>query len=310
MRDSTIVFLAGLLCVVGAALGAAASDSDALSHEIVLARFERLQNLIADYEVTTRYAPTSAPTDPVQKRGTGFVVTNTGTRVTAKQFSVLQDRCMYRANDISWDRGFEHPYLAKIGSLYQSVYVRTSDRVETFSGNDRGPKHNQGSIRQTAPLPKFGGFELCLGLRMWDAPDPLTVKDVEGMALAKTEEGAISLRGLNHNDWANEWVFDPQLGYALVRYRAYLPKSNTVFTEYVMEDFRPVDGLMLPFRVHGVWGLDPNNPRRTETFVVKAYRLNDPNNTPDRYHIDWPEGTRVYDARTGTPFRAGKDTQQ
>ncbi len=130
------------------------------------------------------------------------------------------------------------------------------------------------------------------------------------MTLAKTDEGKISLRGPNHEGWPNEWLFDPELGYAPVRYRVYKRESNEVSIEYTIEDFRPVDGLMLPFRVCGVWGMDPNDRSRTETVVVTAYRLDDPTNTPERYHIDWPEGTRVKDTHSGITFRVKDDALQ
>jgi len=117
---------------------------------------------------------------------------------------------------------------------------------------------------------------------MWDAPAGLAPEDVKGMALTQTEDGKVGLRGLDRNDWPNKWLFGPEFGYALVRYRACLPKSNTRFVENVMEDFKPVDGLMLPFRIRGAMGQDPSHPRRTETLRLKACYLNDPSNTPDR----------------------------
>ena len=118
-----------------------------------------------------------------------------------------------------------------------------------------------------------------------------------------SSRGRISLRGGNPKGNTSEWLLDPELGYAAVRYRVYEKGDAKVGVEYRMEDFRSVDNLMLPFKICGVWGADPNRPVRTETIKVSTYRLNDPENTPDRYHIDWPEGTRIMDTRAGVAFR-------
>jgi hypothetical protein len=295
----------------GFALASPSQDDGILTREIILARFERLHNLVADYRITTKYTPAIPPEEIVRKDAEGNLhIMSTGTRVTRKQFFVLRDRCMYVTNDRSWDREFDHPDIARIAALQKSTYVRTPERAERFHGNDRGARNYMGEISNYAPLPDSGEFEVGLGLRMWGAPDPLTPTDIESMTLTRTDEGKISLRGPNHEGRPNEWLFDPQFGYAPVRYRVYKRENDEVGIEYTMEDFRPVDGLMLPFRVRGVWGMDPNDRSRTETVVVTAYRLDDPTNTPERYHIDWPEGTRIKDTRSGVKFRVKGDALQ
>ncbi len=294
--------------VFAVALSPAWADDGTLIHAAMLARFERLHNLVVDYEVTTRYTPAIPPEAVVYRNPSGGLnIMNTGTRITRKQFSVLEGRYLYVANDESWDREVQHPDLPEVTPMKKDIYVRASDRCEQFRGDDRGTFTYMGEISDRAPLPGFGELELSLGLRQWWAPDPLTETEIEAMSPTKTDDGKVSLRGLNHEGKADEWLLDPDLGYAPVCYRVYGTEGNEVTIEYRMEDFRPVDGLMLPFEVHGTWRAGPNTVIETTTVAVTAYRFNDPNNTPERYHIDWPEGTRIWDRRAGLGFRATDD---
>lgn len=165
MSNSIALLIAGLS---GFALGSPSQDDGIPTREIILARFERLHNLVADYRITTKYTPAIPPEQIVRKDAKGgSYVMSTGTRVTDGQFSVLRDRCMYVANDRSWDREFDHPDIARIAALQKSVYVRTPERSEAFRGSDRGTRTYLGEISNYAPLPDFGELEVGLGLRMW-----------------------------------------------------------------------------------------------------------------------------------------------
>ncbi len=307
MRSLLVIFVVGFL---GGAAGPTGQEKGTSPREVYLTRVKRLQNLMVDYKVTTRYTPQIPRADYVRTNAGGSTtVMDTGTRVTAKQFSILQDNLMYRAEDQSWDRGFDHPFLAKIASQRKTVYARTPGRVEQFRGDSLGPGYYQGEVSAQARLPDEGDLEVGLGLRVLGATDVLTLKDIEKMGMSRAEDGKVSLRGATDHNAPVEWLLDPNLGYAPVRYRFYYPNDQTVVVEFTMDDFRPVGGLMLPFRMRAErWAGPDKKTVNMVTVEVSTFRLEDATNTPQRYHIDWPEGTLVVDNVAGLRFKAAKSS--
>ena len=157
------MFVGSWLCGVFAS---PSQGNQSLTREVILARLERLQNLIVDYEITTKYTPPFPPEFIVRKEPNGSLRTmHTGTRITHKQFSVLRDHLMYRADDESWNREFDHPDLAKVSVLESSLHVRTPNRTERFQRDSRGSETYRGEISNYAPLPGSGELDVALGLR-------------------------------------------------------------------------------------------------------------------------------------------------
>lgn len=161
-----------------------------------------------------------------------------------------------------------------------------------------------GGISNYLPIVDPGELEVALGLRMLNESDPFKKNDIENMALTHTAEKKVRLRGVTSRGEAHEWLLDPGLGYAAVWYGVYDREDAPPWAEYRMKDFRPVEGLLLPFRVEGVWRMDPDNTIQADTVMVDTYRLDDPENTPERYRIRWPDGASVVDNRARVVFRA------
>ena len=105
----------------------------------------------------------------------------------------------------------------------------------------------------------------------------------------------------------HQWVFDPAREFALLKYRLEYPKRPGSSLEFVGQDFKKVDGLMLPMKVTitnivKIGTEDPYESRKTE-ISVSSYRVNNPENMPDLYKMVWPLNSIVRDNRTGVTIR-------
>lgn len=278
-----------------------AQEDEKVVREILLARFKRLQNLIVNYKVTTEFSGISPQAAiVVREEGHGFRVYNTGTRIANKEFSILGKRTFYDQYLDSWDRKIKQPNLPKIPFMERKVSVFNPDKTETLFVYKDG-NHPQGEISDRKTLPE-GDIDIALGLRIFRQHDLLMDKLIKEMTIRQPSVDQVILIDVDAKGITNELIFDRKLGYSLICFRRRVPPENKVNVEFVMKEFKNIDGIMLPFKIRSSWRTWKNGQEKTvriDTIEVSEYRLNDPTNTPDRYHIKWPEATRIIDARSG-----------
>ena len=282
-----------------------AQEDEKIVREIVLARFKRLHNLILNYKVTTEFhlPPGFDPQNAIKRLGSQVMIIDTGNRVETKEFSVLENRTLYDQHLDSWNRKIEHPDLDIVAFTERKVDAYNPDRTEHLHVT-KGVRTPRGEIRNDRTLPR-GDIDIALGLRRNHSPVLLTEELIKEMAIDQPNSDQVILRDVDAKGITHEWIFDRKLGYALTSYRTRIPPDNWIDVEFVMEEFKNVDGIFLPFRISGMDRTSSNGRKRLVQeydIQVAEYRLNDPTNTPERYRIKWPEGTRVYDMRSGFYF--------
>ena len=286
-----------------------AQDEEAEVQQVLIGRFRKLQNLIANYKVTTEWISEKDPKDAVRKVGDSIGVTSTGVRVTQREFSVLGNRCLRDERLVSWDRKIKDKeaerYLQMIPTTQRELNVYGPDRTEHLLVEKRTqrPANYRGEIRDRKDFPSDCSIGVALGLRQFDLHSLLTEEAVKKMTISRGDSGQVVLTNVDDKNITHEWIFDPKLGYGLTFYRMRVPPENYINIEFAMEDFRNVDGIVLPFKMNQRWMNSQEVTFRSDTFEVSDYRLNDPANTVERYHIDCPEGTTVFDTRSRIAFK-------
>ncbi len=300
-KNTYIIF--GMLLTLAATT--VAQQDESVLRDVLLGRFTKLQNLIVNYKVTIEFTPQIINEEAVTKLGEKIMVTKKGSLVANKEFSILEKRYLYDKHLESWDQKIKHPDLPKVNLTKRQLDVFNPDRSEHLRGFEKG--RPRGEIRNQRNLPE-GDIDVALGLREFGQHELLTDVLINEMSISQTNSDQLILRDVDAKGVTHEWVFDSKLGYALTRYRRIVPPNNHVNIEYVMEDFKNIDGIFMPFKAKSVWKGRDKKTTRTDTIEVMEYKLNDPNNTPERYRIKWPEGARIFDKRSGIHFSA-KDGQ-
>jgi hypothetical protein len=296
-KNTYIIF--GMLLTLAATT--VAQQDESVLRDVLLGRFTKLQNLIVNYKATKEYTPDLTNEEAVTKHGGGFEVINTGNLIEIKEFSILENRYLYDQHIESWDRKITHPVLSEINLTKRKLNVFNPDRSEHLFVFERG--RPRGAIRNQKNLPK-GDIDIALGLRKQGQPELLTDMLIKEMLISQPNSDKVILRDIDARGRTHEWIFDLKLGYALTGYKKLVPPDNRVNIEYIMEDFKNVDGIFLPFKIRSIWKGKDNKILRTDNIEIIKYKLNDPNNTPERYRIKWPEGTNIMDTRSGIPFSA------
>ena len=261
-------------------------------------RLARLRNIIVDHEVKTTYPPLRpgevATTRP---KGARFTITRvTGMRVWKKRFMLLEGKSRYEtritiiegaAQGADWRPETE----AQIRTYYEegAEYLGLDQEGKPLRAVLYGPRR--------LPPPEI---EIGLALRSHGQTDRLHPQALEGMRLHLPDNHTAILRANDNEQYTHEWTFDRRHGYALARYQRIPPPGRMTHHEVVMGDFRDAAGMILPYsmvltsKTVRAGGFRTN---LTSEVSVKSYRLNDPENTPSRYHIDFPNGTRIRDRR-------------
>jgi hypothetical protein len=117
------------------------------------------------------------------------------------------------------------------------------------------------------------------------------------------DSGKVVLTWIDEKKCSHIWSFNPDLGYALISYKILSSKNKNVIVEMVMSDFKSVNGLMMPYRmVTKSRSFRTGEISQEKQFDVTECRINDPRNTPELYHITWPERTVVIDERSKVFF--------
>ncbi len=284
---------------------AQAQQDETVLRNVLLGRFAKVHNLIVNYKVTKELTPDLTDEQVVTERGDRIAVIDTGTIVAINEFSILENRYLYDQHIESWDRKRRHIDFSNINLVRRRLNVFTPDRSEHLRVFESG--RPRGEIRNQRNLPE-GDIDIALGLRKRGQHELLTVLNINDMSIIQSNSDQVILSNVDAKGITHEWIYDLNLGYALTHYRKLVPPDNHVNIEYIMEDFKNVDGIFLPFKARSKWKGRDNKTLRTDTIEIIEYKLNDPNNTPERYRIKWPEGTRIVDTRSGFSFSA-KDGQ-
>ncbi|KPK77065.1 MAG: hypothetical protein AMJ79_04550 [Phycisphaerae bacterium SM23_30] len=272
--------------------------------KIIAARHNRLKNIIVDYEQKAIFSPPFIPPEgPVIKEVDGYTIIKTGSRIDQKKFMFLEGRSRHEERLMEENRGFD---LKDFNISVNNTVIRTfsGDRAEYLSlAKDGTPI--LGNINNRRPLPQTG-VEIGLGMRGFQSGEWLDDKSLSEMKLELSNDDEAVLRNIDAKGIIQEWVFDRNLGYAITSYRKTSSKNDRLLFEAQMGDFKDVGGIMLPYSVslirYSFWEGEELVGENRE-IKVQEYRLDDPENTPERYYIKWPESARVYDTRSGFGFK-------
>jgi hypothetical protein len=281
-----------------------ATENEATVKLAIQARLEQLQNLRIEYRQTTTYTPPEkllkkAKTD---EKGRSFLI-ETGTEQSRCTFSFLDGLARYTR--ILTEK---NPVIVPSTPVAKQILVDTvykADHVERFSvrENDSQPKGAVCSFKSTK-LPT-DSVEIGLGVRAWSGQTWHTAQSLDKMNIEKVDSNCVILRNIDDKNCTHEWIFDPQLGYALKSYRRLVPPDNHVNIQYDMENFESVNGVMLPRSIKSkVFYAEEGRLKLAEesSCEIEKYAINASDNTPDRYRIEWPDNTIVYDQYLGMSF--------
>ncbi len=291
-----------LLAVAGLA-GAMAPDESA-ARAAILARFAKLHNIIVRYTTTShlKLPPGMRLEDAFVKSGRGgYTVLDVGTRVEREEFSLLGNAIFYTRREMSFESPIKDPAYPKAQPNNYEMEVITPERDELLMALTRdGKREYQGQIRAKGEIP-LSYVLVALGLGVDRSALLFTEEDIGKMKINRSRDGKILLQQLHSTaEITNEWTFDPNRGYAITAYRrGYKGKFADTWT---MEDFRETSGLLLPHRVHRIHTWEDGTKGPEWIVDVNEYRVADPTNTPQRYRMKWPEGTRVTDYTTGLSY--------
>lgn len=282
----------------------------------ILDRFKKLHNLIVNCKVTTEYPmmPDIKPEKVITKKESGGLsVMATGTKIEHLEFSILENKTRYDTNLDSWDRKIESPYLDEIPFVEKRIRVCGPDRSEHFD-RTKGVKVHSGEIRNDMGLPPWSIIDVALGLRKYEDKALLTEKSIREMTIEQPDSNQVILSDVDSDRLTHKLFFDKKLGYALTRYRIMrILDPNVVYIEITMGNFKNIDGILLPFTMHAVEQMSYKGKTYNSIewdIQVASYRLNDPNNTAERYYIKWPERTRVFDYISGLRYITTKPTSE
>jgi hypothetical protein len=301
-----------LLPVITSALSEGADQEVGVIREILEARLRRFENLIVEYSEWTDHSPSGVPptSEVVVKFKTGRIVTTTGTEEMSKEFSCLKDMSRFDFQLKSRDRKLDREVYIPENS--RELRAFTTERVELLLEEKKadGSIRKEGEIRDRRPVPE-SVLEAGLAMRIFTSEERLNSTTLAKMKMDVQEDGNILMHMRDAENHPHEFVLSKDLGYAPVAYRMRSSNNNKVFFEIKMDEFKNVDGMMLPHKMElerctyakaGVKELV-----QVKKIAVQKFRLNDPNNVPARYRIKWPEGTYVHDARSGMTFKVKKD---
>jgi len=304
-RNIRIVGVISVVILIssGMTLGSQTKDLN-LVRDIITTRIERMQNISMDYrqEKTVFLSPMETQTKIIEKDGKSFHK-ECGTFRTRNSFSFLQGNKRYETflEDLSKDGQY---HLPESSTETRTFTPGRTEHLMQFKDPKQTP---MGYIRNQTPLPS-SYIEIGLGMKTignaW-----LDAKLIKTMRLDTSgREGTIDLIWADEKGMSHVWTFDRDLGYAIVSYKCLASSDKRVLFEMTMKAFTNVSGIMLPQDIHFTkYRYSGGTIQHEGQINVDQYRLDDPQNVPSRYRIDWPNGTRVVDSRSGVAFTAGAD---
>jgi hypothetical protein len=302
-----LVVLGSVLALLGVPVAAAEQDDASAIREILLARFAKLHNIIVRFTTTAHLTllPGMRLEDAFVKSDKGATVVDVGTRVDKEEFSVLDNMVSWGRRELSFNSEIRDPAFYQLPRVNHEMDIIVPGRAEWFFGAKSNAETEyvgqiQNSKAMTSDLiPTVLGLGACGERRL------LTEEDIRNMKITRSADGKILLQHLRPGGYVHEWTVDPNRGYAITAHRSG-PGGN--FADiWTMEDFRDVGGIQLPHKIHRTHWWDDGSKGPEWIMDVNEYRLDDPANTPERYKMRWPEGTRVTDMRSGMSFVAQGD---
>lgn len=272
--------------------------------ESIRSRLASLQNIIVDYKVNTTYTPPQEDVERAEKlndarksKSTVFVIFS-GSDKRDTTFSFLRGKAKYVNKFVETNYAGELPERPKL-----EVQAFPGSRAELLKKDAYGMY--RGIITERIRLPN-AEVEIGLGMRGYGQNGWLVDDLLNEMSVTVLDGNTASLEYVDPKGVKHHWLVDQELGCALKRYERILTKRNNKLNHVMtMEDFKKVDGLMLP---HKMTLRTLNNPVEQPPILeevaieVIEYKLNDPQNIQERYHIKWPEGTIVHDRILETTY--------
>lgn len=262
----------------------------------VIERQRRLQNLVVEYDQTKSYTPkirtAKKPLDDpfreVQEREAPIEGTS-------------RNKCLFRYLDrqLRYECEMVEGQGTASAGMQREVSVFSRDRIERL-WRQRHQSFDEGLIHAEHPLPDDAIVDFVLGLRAHDDLGWLRYEDWKKAAVKRSGKFVEIERRETKRPVLHVWTADPEKGYAFVQYR--IIYKGRVSELGVAEDFREVDGLQLPYAI--VWKqFGPDGPDSGPVYSAKLktdrYQINSPDNTVERFLIEWPNKSVVLDTRSG-----------
>lgn len=277
------------------------------ARQAVNARVAALRAIVLDYSAETSWTPLgAAPGDLGIARGVGPgpLSVNWGIERTDEHLAYLDGR-------FRWDERKTAETLAaevrkgSVNPIKAMVRAHRTGATERLIVWSDGPS---GRVSPTTPLREDAWAAIALGLREFVGSPPIdrwVTPDMLGrLAFARDKDGRVVLSGPYGGGYPREFVFDPGNGHALVAYRIRDKESPKVLVEVTAADFRPVNGVSVPFAMSARrFNLNYERPLLTWSAAVTRGEVGGAANNEDHYRIAWPEGTGVVDERTSPPTR-------
>lgn len=303
IRQVSVVTFGSIMVLFAALAQAAAPDEPAI-REAVLARFDRLHNLIVHYTTTShlRLPPGMRLEDTLVKTERGYRFTEVGTKVEKEEFSLLSNLLFCRQVEQSFTSDIKDPAFLQVRRLDRRTGILTPGSKTVLLGLTRaGRTDYEGQIHDTGAVPS-SYILTALGLGVRELSRPFTADDFRHMKIERSGDGKIVLARAEDPN-VDEWTLDPARGYAITRYQR-RSTANAGGSDWTMDDFKEVGGVLLPHKIRVF--LRGENGSKGSDFVVDVseYKINDPAHTAERYRMQWPEGTPVTDFRAGAVFVA------
>jgi len=282
----------------------AGGDSPERVKEAVKSRLASFQNIIVVYKVSMTYTPPQKDVERLRQMNDARESTNTtvailsGTDKRETAFSFLRGKARYENTFL------ERNYAGELGGFPElEIQAFPGQATETLQKDPSG--QYRGVITERVLLPD-ATVEVGLGLRgvgqnSWMVDSLLSEMLVTGLDGKTALLEYVGPKGVKHR-----WSVDRELGCASTSYERILTKRNNKVNHVMnMEDFRKVDGLVLPYRMIlltlNTHGEEPPILEEQKIEVIE-YKLNDPQNTEERYHIKWPQGAMVHDRILNTAY--------
>jgi len=301
MRTRVLVGMAIIGAMGGACLGTDANDIKAE----FLTRAGVLQNVMVIYDVNSVVTPTQSERDRAAAENAkvwpdAFVRAGEGQYATRNRFCRLDGRTRYES---------------RTGGMPSSEVYTIADGVrEELVGYDDDTRFT--AQITTMAYPPGDAIDEPLGMRIgknW----------IDAAFLARCDAKTIG-RGQAEltlpvgSTAYNRWVLDADKGYVPILYES-IRKGNLVHRS-VMSDLRRVGDVWMPYKAVAVTYDTERDGKRFECirreFTVKSITLGSPENTPESYHIEWPDKILVVNTATrevfvsdgGTLRRTGRDS--
>ncbi|MHC4624880.1 MAG: hypothetical protein ACYS4W_13365 [Planctomycetota bacterium] len=252
-------------------------------------RLSRLENLIAEYKEFTEYR--SGVREPVIEMPDGsIIVTDTGTKEQQCVYSCLGGMIRRDRHMIKRDRQIETDVDITEYDAQIQVLPKPEPGDSWLVG--QGMHRRKGTDRYEGPR-KFRTrspgcpLETGLGKRLTGAFKTIEYSRDE-IEILSGEMGEVVASISDEQGVRHEFVLSKELGYAPVLYRILKNSRDQVAAQMKMSGFRDFGGIKLPSRME----MDRWTYKGGERVVVlknridvSTYRLNDPDNRPERYTL-------------------------